>query len=115
MTFLGLEAKTADDKWVDVGKLRPGDPASSMSNNKPDGTREIYLFECLPDGSKSVIYLSIVGIDAEIGNLRVISTKRARIVKELTATDEPYIMEIRTDKSPRPRCIRFTHNLERYN
>jgi len=66
----------------------------------------------LQDGSKSVIYRSIAGFDTEVGSMRVLTTEGAEVVKELKDGNEPYVLNVRTDKSPEQRCIRFKHNYE---
>ncbi len=102
----------ANEKWNRAGVIGPGDPSGSMSDNKPDGKRELYLFECSLDGSESVIYRSRSGIDTEImaGQLRKsVIANGLETVKVLRRGDEPYVIEVQTDKSPEPRQIRFTH------
>lgn len=109
MSPLNLETYGPNMNWIKIGEVEPGDPPGSMSNNKPDGSRDIYIFECLPDDSKSVIYRSRAGLDTEIGPVRALTTTGADIIKEIKRGDEPYEMKIKTDKSPEPRQIRFTH------
>lgn len=41
--------------WVNVAELKRGDPLGSISDNKADGSRDIYMFECLADDSVSTI------------------------------------------------------------
>ncbi len=110
MASLTLEVYATADEWKKIGELKPGDPIGSISNNKPNGTRDIYMFECLPDGSKSIIYRSKAGIDIEYGLTRMVTTEGAEVIKELRIGDEPYIMEVSTDRSPKSRRqIRFTY------
>jgi hypothetical protein len=68
-------------RWIQVGEVKPGDPSGSISDNKPDGTRDIYLFECAPDNSKSTIYRSGLGLDTEVeqGRLRVVMPDPSRL------------------------------------
>ncbi len=99
-------------RWNRVGNICPGDPSGSMSDNKPDGKRELYLFECTLDGSESRIYRSRAGLDREFmaGQLRESTIINGlEVVKVLKRRDEPYILEIKTDGSPEPRRVRFTH------
>lgn len=100
-------------RWVKAGPdVKPGDPPGSISDNKPDGSRDIYMFECAQDDSQSTIYHSGFGLDTELegGKLRAVVTdpSRLEIVKEL-GKGESFEMTIKTDKSPNPRKIRFTH------
>lgn len=100
---------TAKD-WVKTGEVKPGDPPGSISDNKPDKTRDLFLFECAPDDSKSVIYKSEVGADIDTGKLRIVLSDRSRwtVIKELH-NGESYEIRVKTDVSPQPRKIRFTH------
>ncbi len=109
MSPLYLEICGPNRNWIKVGEVRPGDPPGSISDNKSDGSRDVYMFGCLPDDSKSVIYRSRAGLDIEIGPMRDLTTTGADIVTVLRRVDEPYKMEIKTDKSPEPRQVRFTH------
>ena len=70
-----LDAEVYDkksDKWVRFGTLRPGDRPASMSDNKPDGSRDLYMAECSPDDTHSTIYRSKAGLDIDMGNLRAV-------------------------------------------
>jgi len=43
-----LEAFNSNTRrWVRVGKVKPGDQPGSLSNNKPDGSREIIFLDVL--------------------------------------------------------------------
>ena len=97
------------DTWAKVGDIKPGNPSGSISNNNPNGSRDVYVFECLPDNSGSVIYRSKGGCDAETGRARVLSTIGTEVVRELKRGDLPYEMEVKTDRSAETRRIRFTH------
>lgn len=96
-------------EWVRAGEVHPTDPKGSMSDNKPNG-RDVYIFECAKDDSKSTIYRSGLGIDIEVGKFREISmdASRLEIVKELK-DGESFEIEVKTDRSPEKRKIRFTH------
>lgn len=83
MAPLTLEMHVPAKGWIKIGEARPGDPTGSISDNKPDGSRDIYMFVCLPDDSKSVIYHSRGGVDTEMGPLRVVSPTGVDIIKEL--------------------------------
>ncbi len=111
MSPLRVEIYRPDIKqYAQAGEVSFGDPPGSMSDNKPDGTRDLYIFECSPDDSKSTIYKSELGVDVSQGNLRAVISDRARwnIVKELRK-NQSFEMNVRTDVSPKPRQVRFTH------
>lgn len=103
---LKVELYTGEN-WIEYAEFLPGSPLRFVANRKADGTREVYLFQCLPDDSKSVIYRSVSGLDTEAGSVRILSTADAEIVKELKKIDEPYEMEVQTDKIKLKN--RFTH------
>jgi len=110
MSPLRIEAfNPVDKQWVRVGEVRPTDPPGSISDNKPDGKRDIFMFKCERDDSKSIIYRSGIGIDEEVGRFRVITDfSKLEVVKELKK-GESFEMDIKTDKRPASRKIRFTH------
>lgn len=112
MSPLRVEAfHPVEKEWVRIEpELKPGDPSGSMSNNNEDGSRDLYLFECADDDSKSIIYRSGFGTDVDLGAKRVVSMdpSKLEVVKELKR-DESYEMEFNTDQSPEPRKVRFTH------
>ncbi|HEY5601343.1 MAG TPA: hypothetical protein VIK81_04665 [Patescibacteria group bacterium] len=96
--------------WVKAGEVKPGDPPGSISDNKTDGSRDIYMFDCAPDNSKSTIYRSSFGADVDLGTVRVVTSDPSRLetIKELK-TGESFEMEVKTDRSPESRRIRFVH------
>jgi len=109
MAPLKVEVYVSDNEWRIVGFARPGMPGS-LSDNRPDGRRDIYRLECLPDDSKSFIYRSRGGADIEIGDLRaVFPTEGQEVIAELKRGDEPYRLMVATDRNLRPAVIRFTH------
>ncbi len=112
MCPLKIEAYSGDkSKWVDVGEVKPGEQPGSLSQNRPDGTREVILFSCASDNSQSTIYRSKSGIDLVVGNIRAIvnDMENWETVKVLKDGDPPHIMSLKTDVSPQRRIIRFTH------
>lgn len=109
MSPLKLEIYGPNKNWIKVAEVRQRDLPGSISDNKSDGSRDVYIFECLQDDSKSVIYRSKAGVDTEIDSLRAITTAGVDIVAEIRRGDKPYKMEIKTDKRSEPRQIRFTH------
>ena len=108
MAPLNIEVYNPNGEWVSIGRIRFGDNKGSMSHNKPNGDREIYTFECANDDSKSVIYRSILGIDAEVGSSRVVNSLGEEIVRELIKGDS-YELAVKTDRTPELTRVRFTH------
>lgn len=98
------------NKWIRVGEVQPTDPPGSMSNNKLDGSRELYQFGCAPDDSKSTIYRSGAGIDIATRRFRdaIIVPSKLEVVKVL-GNGESTELNIRTDKDAEFRRIRFAH------
>lgn len=98
-------------QWIPVPRVNPGDRPGSVSQNLPDGKRELYIFECAADDSHSTIYKSPIGMDIDAGNLRAVLSDRSRweITKVLQKGDQPFILTIGTDISLQRRIIRFTH------
>ena len=110
MSPLRVETYSQDmSKWVQVSEIKPTDPPGSVSQNKPDGNREIYLFECAKDDSHSTIYRSKGGVDTEIGKHRVVMSENFEAIKTLKKGDKPFTLTLKTDVSPQRRLIRFTH------
>lgn len=99
-----------DKKWLRVGEVHSTDPAGSMSDNKPNGQRDLYRFECAKDDSKSTIYRCGISIDREIGVFREVLTdvSKMEVVKELK-NEESFEINVKTDKSSESIKIRFTH------
>jgi len=106
-----LKIEVYTEVWTTIGYLNPGDRPGSISDNKPNGSRDIYLFECSEDGSSSAIYRSGLGLDSEISVIREVITdfSKLEIVKTLKKDEEPYVMRVKTDKSLVERKLRFTH------
>ena len=107
MAPLIIEAYSPDGSWTKIGGIGPADLPGSLSHNRPDGGRDIYVFMCL--GSSSVIYRSEAGMDIETGSLREIAASGYEVVRKIRSGSEPYEMRIKSDKSPEPRRIRFVH------
>lgn len=95
------------DRWVTVGCMLPGERPGSVSDNQPRG-RDVYIFECALDDSRSMLYRSRFGIDMDDSSTRRIDAAGREVVKELVK-GESYETTIKTDKSPEPRRIRFRH------
>lgn len=113
MSPLRIEAYRGDtSEWVSVGEVKPTDPPGTMSNNLPDGRREIYHFSCASDDSNSVIRKLPFGIDIANDQQRIISEsqiERAEVEATLKKGGEPYKISIKTDKNPQRIIFRFTH------
>jgi hypothetical protein len=93
-----VETRRADGDWVTVGRLTVASPMGSMSNNLPDGGRDVIMFECA--GGYSVICRSLAGVDFEAGppgSPRVID---AVAVEELARLEpgQSYEMPVTTDR-----------------
>ena len=97
--------------WVKSAEVKPGDPPGSISDNKPNGKRDIYMFECITDDSKSTIYRSVLGLDLESakGERTVFfDPSKREVVKEL-AKGESHEITVFTDKARQASLLRFTH------
>lgn len=94
--------------WVKVQELNPGDSSDSISQNKPDGQREVYLFQCEPSGEESVIYRSRAGFDVANQRSRVVNTTGLEEVARLK-DGESHQLSVKTDVSDTERLVRFTH------
>ncbi len=106
---LVLEIKAGKD-WRETGRLQPGAQTGSMSNIKPDGTREIIAFDCRPDDAESTIFRSQDGsLDLEVGTvLRVIDQARFDVIQTLK-DGESLVLDVRTPRMPAAFPVRFTH------
>lgn len=96
------------NEWLHVGQVQPGQQPGSISQNKPDKTRELYYFECRPDDSESIIYKSKAGVDVSTQQIRIFSTvglEKAAVLRD----GESYVSSIKTDIGDVRRPIRFTH------
>lgn len=105
-----VEAYNSDEKsWIPVGLLPPGQ-RGSMSQNLPDGGREIYVFECSLDDTHTTLSKGPFGVDIEVGRYRVLDTLEGmEVVQELRIGDPAYVLSIKTDKSEKIQMVRFSH------
>ncbi|MEK7182805.1 MAG: hypothetical protein AAB694_01460 [Patescibacteria group bacterium] len=111
MAPLSLEAYNPDkNSWITLDEIKPLDRPGSISDNRPDGERDIYLLECAPDDSHSTIYRSKLGVDVDLtSQIRsVTSASGLEVIKELKK-GESFEMDVKTDRSSQPSRIRFTH------
>ena len=105
---LKIETFDYDSKtWRQVAVMGPGNPAGSLSGVR-QSQRQLYLFECGEDDMHSAIYRSTRGIDVAEGNQRIVNTEGCELLREL-ARGESYILQVKTDSSPKERKVRFTH------
>jgi hypothetical protein len=81
-----------------------------MSNNKADGTREVLVFECAADDSKSTIMRSESGADAADAVTRAVATTGLEILAILR-DGEKYIVDVQTDREHAALKTRFTHRV----
>ena len=106
-----LNPKTKE--WKIAGMLAPGASPASISDNKPDGKRDIYLLECTNDDSESIIYKSEFGVDASVSENReravLTDLSQLRILKVLKRGDEPFGISVKTDVSSEMRQLRLSH------
>ena len=81
-----------------------------MSDNKENGKRDVYIFECSKDDSYSVIYHSKFGLDRLLKeDLReCLALGKLEVVRVLRK-EESYEIMVKTDISREKRRIRFTH------
>lgn len=109
MSPLNIEAfNSKKGEWVRVAELKSGDPPGSISQNMPDGRREVYLFECAEDDSESIIKKSKGGIDVVTPAMRMIVSEGMVEIARLK-DGEVYSFSIKTDTSSERRLIRFAH------
>lgn len=100
--ILTIEVRVGQD-WVEAGRLGPGDPAGSMSNNTAEA-RELYVFGLTATGA--TIWRSDLGLDMEVGPYRSVTSARSTVVADLVLGDS-FEMTVKTDQSSAPRHLRF--------
>lgn len=106
---LYLEAQIGS-QWTEVGAVRPGDRPGSISDNKDDGTRTVYLLECAEDDSKSTISKpDKLGVDATADETRIIECIGVEIVKVLEQGSPPFELRVKWDGAKESRSLRFSH------
>lgn len=109
MSPLNIEVyNPAREKWAKVGERRPNEPLGSISQNKPDGTREVYLFGCNPDDKESIILKSKAGVDIADPSIRIVDTAGFEEISRLK-DGESHTLSVKTDVSDTRRIVRFTH------
>ena len=96
------------NQWLKVGTVSPGDPLGSISDVSK-GQRDVYLFECSPDDSKTTIYKSRLGVDWNIDeHTRAITPlEKMESVQELKK-GESFELEVTTERG-HSGTFHFTH------
>ena len=80
MSPLNLEIYSPNRTWIKVAEIRRGDLPGSISDNKSDGSRDVYMFGCLPDDSKSAARI----LAAKNTPIEIINTKAIFLLIFLT-------------------------------
>lgn len=95
-------------EWLKLESINPGDQPGSISDVSK-GQRDIYLFECAPDNSKSTIYRSRLGVDWDVDEAtRAVTPLKGReVIKELKK-GESFELEVTTERG-QSGTFRFTH------
>jgi hypothetical protein len=98
MSPLNVEVlHNVDKQWIKLGEVGPLDKPGSLSNIKSKGKKDIYLFKCEKDDSKSVIYKSESKNVADFSELK--------IVQEIKK-GESFIINMKTDGNAKK--VRFS-------
>lgn len=95
--------------WQLVAELWSNDPYGSISDNLADGTRNVYTFGVNRDDATAFIERSILGLDVEYESQRALDSSGFETTALLN-DGESYEMEVKTDRSPEPRKIRFSYS-----
>lgn len=93
-------------QWETLGIQRSGDPPATISNNKLDGQREVYITQCFAD--HATVSRLPGGVDIEQGVHRIIDSeelKHAILVRHL-AIGESIKMILKPDRGER-RSVRY--------
>lgn len=106
MAPLELETSDSSGNWYIFGRVMPG-RSGSLPDNRVDGGRDVYYFECKADDESSTLSRSVYGIDIANRSTREIITTGYELVKEIK-DGESYILDIRTARGE-PTKVRFTH------
>lgn len=106
MAPLELENMDLSGDWYRFGRVMPG-KNGSLPDNKADGSREVYHFECNANDESSTLSRSTGGIDIVNTSTREIISTGVKLIKEIK-DGESYIVDIRTARGE-PTKVRFTH------
>lgn len=94
-------------QWTLAGEVKLGDPDGSISSNTTEG-RDVYIFGVDPIENQGYIKRSVFGDDELDSQKRSISSVGFIAVATLHDS-ESHEMTVLTDKSTKPRHIRFTY------
>lgn len=102
-----------NQEWIETRKFNPTDSPDYVPYSNPNEEGEIYLAECKPDDSKSIIYSVSPWIEdpKELAKASPFLADRSKFVtvQEIRDGDKPFEMDIKTDKDSETRRFRFTH------
>jgi len=93
----------ADGGWFPIGRLDPGDPQGSVSDNS-GAQRQVICFRL--DGDSAVIERSSAGVDIEEGPARRILSRGFECLARLSP-GEDYERRIQTDRMAAPVPMRW--------
>src|ERR1700722_11976619 len=98
MSPLKVELYNAStDGWRPLGEIKPGEQNGSLSDNLPDGKRDVYMFGVDEETNSGFILRSVAGIDIENSGTRAINSLAFAVVARLLDGDSHEMM-IRTDR-----------------
>lgn len=105
MIALVVECKVPAGGWRKIATLKDGDLPGSFSDHAAD-QREVIIFTCGQDAA--MVWRSLGGVDAEIGEHRSVLTLGQELLAKLSA-GESWEREIQTDSgfriTARFRCV----------
>lgn len=107
---LSVEIKI-NEIWRPISTVSPGGQAGSISNNRADGERELYILECASDDTSSTISKSEGGMDSsgQDERDRVVLSVRSDVIAVLRENDKPFELTVTPDNSTESRTFRFAH------
>jgi hypothetical protein len=108
---LRIEVHIEDDQWALAGQIDQGDRDGSMSDNPPEGGRDIYRFGVDPVSNTGYVVREGFGADRDVSGVREVSSLGTVIVASLHH-GESHELTVRPDNSSAPRRIRFTYSSE---
>lgn len=94
-------------EWLTLGIQPAGVRPATISDNKPNGRRDVYVTQCFKD--HATIRRLRYGVDIEQGNVRIIDPTElaeAELIKRLEC-GEHYEMALKPDRAPVERRIRY--------
>lgn len=106
MAPLELETMDLSGDWYKFGRVMPG-KNGSLSDNKADGSREVYHFECNANDESSTLSRSAGGIDIANSSTRKIISTGFELIKEIKDGDS-HVLDIRRPQRESIQ-VRFTH------